>query len=153
MLLQRRKLAKSLIKDEADYVSKFNEFENLYREYPFDDCQKVGSLVIGLCDNKEFIYDRKCFDETIYVDFEGYKLPIPAGFKDVLTISIGANYMEPKIYPSDHGSVYFDPHVCYKQYLPKLRKDYSLFSRIKRAIFAKFGGSPLSELERQLYKL
>ena len=28
MLLQRRKLAKSLIKDEADYVSKFNEFEN-----------------------------------------------------------------------------------------------------------------------------
>ena len=153
MLLQRRKLAKSLIKDEADYVSKFNEFENLYREYPFDDCQKVGSLVIGLCDNKEFIYDRKCFDETIYVDFEGYKLPIPAGFKDVLTISIGANYMEPKIYPSDQGSVYFDPHVCYKQYLPKLRKDYSLFSRIKRAIFAKFGGSPLSELERELYKL
>lgn len=153
MLLQRRKIAKSLIKDEADYVSKFNEFENLYRKYPFDDCQKVGSLVIGLCDNKEYIYDRKWFDKTLYVDFEGYKLPIPAGFKEVLTISIGSNYMEPKIYPSDHGSVYFDPHVCYKQYLPKLRKDYSLFSRIKRAIFAKFGCSPLSKLERELYKL
>ena len=153
MLLQRRKLAKSLIKDEADYVSKFNEFENLYREYPFDDCQKVGSLVIGLCDNKEFIYDRKCFDETIYVDFEGYKLPIPVGYEKILNVYFGDNYMEPKIYPSDHGSVYFDPHVCYKQYLPKLRKDYRLFSRIKRAIFAKFGGSPLSELERELYKL
>ena len=61
--------------------------------------------------------------------------------------------MEPKIYPSDHGSVYFDPHVCYKQYLPKLRKDYSLFSRIKRAIFSKFGGSQFSKIERELYKL
>lgn len=95
---------------------------------------KVGSLVIGLCDNKEFIYNRKCFDETIYVDFEGYKLPIPVGYEKILNVYFGDNCMEPKIYPSDHGSVYFDPHVCYKQYLPKLRKDYSLFSRIKRAI-------------------
>ena len=153
LLLQRRKIAKSLIKDEADYVSKFNEFENLYRKYPFDDCQKVGSLVIGLCNNKEHIFDRKSFDETIYVDFEGYKLPIPIGYKNILERYFGPDYMTPKVYPSAHGYVYYDTEKSYLEYLVPLRKDYSLLSRIKRAICAKFGGSPLSKLERELYKL
>lgn len=153
MLLQRRKLAKSLIKDEADYVSKFNEFENLYREYPFDDCQKVGSLVIGLCDNKEYIFSKSDFSDTLYVDFCGYKLPIPIGYKNILERYFGPDYMTPKVYPGDHGYVYYDTEKSYLEYLVPLRKDYSLFSRIKRAIFAKFGGSPLSELERELYKL
>ena len=61
--------------------------------------------------------------------------------------------MTPKVYPGDHGYVYYDTEKSYLEYLVSLRKEYSLFSRIKRAIFAKFGGSPLSELERELYKL
>ena len=153
MLLQRRKIAKSLIKDESDYVSKFNEFENLFRKYSINDNSLLGSLALGLCDNKEYIFSKSDFSDTLYVDFCGYKLPIPIGYKNILERYFGPDYMTPKVYPGDHGYVYYDTEKSYLEYLVPLRKDYSLFSRIKRAIFAKFGGSPLSELERELYKL
>ena len=113
----------------------------------------LGSLALGLCDNRDYIYPKSDFSDTLYVDFCGYKLPIPVGYKNVLERSFGLDYMTPKVYPGDHGYVYFDTEKSYKEYLSPLRKDYSLFSRIKRAIFSKFGGSPFSKLERELYKL
>ena len=153
MLRQRRKTAKRFIGSVKDYAIAFKAFEDNFRKHPYDECQKVGSLLIGLPDRRMFIFERSWYDRTAYLTFEGREYPCPAEYGKALEVLIGPDYMTPKQYPSDHGAVYFDPDRDYREYLPRLRADYSLPKRLFRAASSKFGSDGLSPLERELYTL
>lgn len=66
--------------------------------------------------------ERRAYDETIYVDFEYMKLPIPAGYDQILKIFYG-DYMTPSPEPSMHGSVIFDPETPADIKIKELRKN------------------------------
>lgn len=153
MLLKRRKLAKQVIKDQIEYIKKYEEYQQLFKKYDFDKCEKVGITSFLYVDGKRALYDRKDYDETIYVDFENLKLPVPIGYKHVLEMYFGEDYMIPKQIPSGHGSVYFDSNKSYKYYIPILRRQYSFVSRVIRAVMSWFTKNNLSSLEKKLYKL
>ena len=153
MLLKRRKLAKTLIKDPHDYVKKYSEFENLFKEIDFDSCQKVGLLSFGFAYEQKFIFSKSCFDSTLYVPFEDKTLPIPCGYDEILKTYFGNDYMTPRMLPSLHGQTYYDPERSYTYYLPVLRKQYSLLSRLFRAIKSLYTHDSLTPLEKELYKL
>lgn len=153
MLLKRRKLAKSLIKDPHDYVKKYSEFENLFKEIDFDSCQKVGLLSFGFAYEQKFIFSKSCFDRTLYVPFEDKTLPIPCGYDEILKTYYGDDYITPRIVPTAHGQTYYDPERSYTYYLPVLRKQYSLLNRIFRAIKSLYTHDSLTPLEKELYKL
>ena len=153
MLLERRRTAKSLIKNAAEYQSTFKKFEDNFRRYKTSDCKKIGSLLIGLPDRRYFIFDKKNYEDPAELEFEGYKFPCPSGVHEVLDVLIGKDHMTPKKYPSDHGAVYYDPMRPYGEYLQALRKDFSLARRIQRALMGRLGLPMQSALERELLRL
>lgn len=153
MLLKRRKQAKTLIKDQNEYVKKYKEYQNMFRKTDFDISDKVGLISFDYASGNSVVYDRADYSDSILVDFENMKLPAPIGYKNVLRTYFGEDYMIPKQLPSDHGSVYFDPDNSYKKYIPILRRQYSLLSRIYRVIKSMFTHNYLTKLERNLYKM
>lgn len=153
MLLKRRKRAKELIKDQNEYIKQYEAYQSLFRKNDFDLCNKVGVISVGFASSKSVFYDRAYFSDSIMVDFENLKLPVPIGYKNVLKTYFGDDYMTPKQLPSEHGPVYFDPEKSYKYYLPLLRRQYSLLSRVYRLIKSIFTHKYLTKLERDLYKL
>ena len=153
MLLKRRKLAKTLIKDPHDYVKKYSEFENLFKEIDFDSCKKVGPLSFYFSCESKVLFSKSCFDSTLYVSFEDKTLPIPCGYDEILKTYFGNDYMTPRMLPSLHGQTYYDPERSYTYYLPVLRKQYSLLSRLFRAIKSLYTHDSLTPLEKELYKL
>ena len=152
-LKQRRKIAKSIIKNQKEYAATFNRVEDNFRQYLPSSCNCVGSLMFSLYLNRIYVMDRGFYDDVIYLDFEGYKFPCPCKPHEVLDVIIGKDHMVPKQCPSNHGAVYFDPDRPYTDYLERLRADYSFIKRANRAIVGKITGDTLSELEHELIKL
>lgn len=66
--------------------------ENLLSKYPYNKSTYVG-VTACLYINKGDRYKKKCVDKSIDVDFEGHKLPIPAGYDEILT-NIYGDYMK-----------------------------------------------------------
>ena len=88
---------------------------------------------------EKIVWDKKIFEETVYLPFEHLKVPAPKDYDAFLRESFGPNYMTPVKAPSMHGSVVFDTERSYVELLPKVRKEYrnSAFRRLKEKIFKK----------------
>ena len=60
-----------------------------------------------------------CFDEVVYVDFEGYRMPIPKGYDEVLRAGYG-DYMqlppEHKRKPATNNLIFYDLEHSYLDY-------------------------------------
>ena len=67
-------------------------FQNWLMQKDFDKCQNVGWTLSSLR-YPRFIYKRKWFDETMYVDFENMKVPVPIGINQILEMEYG-DYMK-----------------------------------------------------------
>lgn len=66
--------------------------EKLHSKYQYDKANYVG-VTACLYINKGDRYKKECVDKSIDIDFEGYKLPIPAGYDEILT-NIYGDYMK-----------------------------------------------------------
>ena len=53
------------------------------------------------------IFNKEWFAETVYMEFEGIKLPCPKYYKEVLTSEFGEDFMTPKMIPGDHEYPYY----------------------------------------------
>ncbi len=87
------KAAKPFVKDKnRPYRAQQRMIQKHNRKHPLAECDYVTTLVNG-----EFyrISPRKCFDERILLDFEGYTFWAPAGYDEWLKILYGDNYMTP----------------------------------------------------------
>ena len=60
--------------------------EKQISKYKFEDCEYVRYLACAL-------RPRKAFDKAVYVDFEGYPMPVPAGYDEFLRAEYG-DYMK-----------------------------------------------------------
>ena len=89
--------------------------EKYQKKYSFYDSEFVR---FSNCN----IQKRNSFDKLIYVDFEGYKMPIPKDYNDVLTRSYG-DYMqlppENEMYPITDGLAFYDLDNSYLNYKGK----------------------------------
>lgn len=68
------------------------------------------------------VMPSRCYNKTKYVDFEGYKMPIPEGYHEILTADYG-DYMqfppEDKRVPLTHNLVFYDLDHSYLNYKGK----------------------------------
>lgn len=62
---------------------------------------------------KEPIRDVACYEETLWMDFEGVKMPVPVGYERILKAKYG-DYMVHVKDASYHGRYRFDPDRSYK---------------------------------------
>ena len=86
--------------------------ENRIKKYPFDGCKYVRYLSCA-------IRPRECFNDVKYVDFEGYKMPIPIGYDAMLRAAYG-DYMQlppiDKRKPATANLVFYDLDHSYLDY-------------------------------------
>ena len=107
------------ITDKNRYrIAKFAE--KRMTKYKIADCEKITEL----CAWYQYMvneYPKSAFEEQLYVDFEGYKLPIPVGYDDYLKMAFG-DYM--KLPPVEsqvakHDLVYYNLDEGYEKFKGK----------------------------------
>ncbi len=107
------------ITDKNRYrIAKFAERK--MSKYKIEDCDKITEL----CAWYQYMvneYPKSAFESQLYVDFEGYKLPIPVGYDDYLKMAFG-DYMQ--LPPKDkqvakHDLVYYNLEEGYKKFKGK----------------------------------
>ena len=62
--------------------------------------------------NPAIKFSKKCFEKTVYLDFDMAKVPCPEGYDEVLTAMYGPNYMTPRKWTAAHDYPYYkDAHA------------------------------------------
>lgn len=96
----------------------FRRFETLCSKYTVSESELVSYLTFSF-DKKSF-RNKHCYDNTIYLDFESLRIPVPADYHQVLIGDFGEDYMTPKHLPTVHGAVVFDTERSYKEILKEM---------------------------------
>lgn len=100
-------------------LARINEIATMYND---PSTKYVGQLVNTVYSFDREMFLRESFDNTIYADFEGLKLPIPAGYDQILKTTYG-DYME---FPpaekrgSWHEMAYLDPDMSFSDYMKSI---------------------------------
>ncbi len=94
--------------------------ERRMTKYKWEDCDEVTEL-IGSLRGMRFRHPKADFDNIIYKEFEGYLVPVMAGYDRYLKLLWG-DYM--KLPPlrervAKHDTVFIDMHNSYKMYKGK----------------------------------
>jgi len=102
--------------------------EKQMSKYSWDECDKVTEL-IGSVKGMLLEHPKEWFSSQVWVDFEGHKVPVMAGYHEYLTLIFG-NYMErPPVEQQKpkHELEFVDmdrPYTFYKgvKYFPRAQK-------------------------------
>ena len=102
------------------YQKKYREIEDMLRSVDYDTSEKVSTVLIADNSAEELYWDRKDFDEIVYMDFENIKIPVPKGYDNNLKTIYG-NYMEfpPLDKRGDKHNIEYEPEIPYKEYCSK----------------------------------
>ena len=111
----------------------FEPVEQLYRQHSWDDSSHVAQLGI---DGLRYIFPKHIFEETLWMDFEQLKVPVPGGYDKFLRLQYGDDYMTPVQVDTNHGQLVIDTSRSYRELLPEVRREYrmSMFTRLKKKL-------------------
>lgn len=103
------------------WVPIYQEAEDLLRAARWEDSRYVAELGFS---GDDILFDKHIFDETLWMDFEHIRVPVPKGYDLFLRTQYGDDYMTPQRDPSYHGDLVFDLKRSYQEVLPEVRKMY-----------------------------
>lgn len=108
------------------YKRAFALYESMFRMIDADKCKRISPVAYKYS-NRRRIRNREDYNDVVYIDFEGLKMPAPNGIHGALVCYFGEDYMTPKKLPTMHGFKYFDPYKSYKQVEKELVDNPKLF--------------------------
>lgn len=117
--LEQRKIDKEI--DSVGYEGYYRNYEAMFRSNSITKCKYLTLLSSFPLD---WSFDKHIFDDTLFVDFENIKVPIPIGYDKYLKLIFGDDYMIPKRISTYHGEVIFDTEHSYIDTLPAIRKEW-----------------------------
>lgn len=100
----------------------FETYEEIHRiasQYRNVNTNHVAMMVNTVYPYHKLVFNKKDFDDVLYVEFENVKLPIPIGYDNILQTLYG-NYMNfPPVEQRGnwHTGMYIDPDKPYTEYL------------------------------------
>lgn len=102
----------------------YKEIHKIASMHENEDTPYVGTMIITVVDFKRKLLRSKNFNEVVYKDFEGYKVPIPSGYEDVLKTEYGSYLELPPLEERGlwHSGTIFDVNKPYTYYLKNLSK-------------------------------
>ena len=132
--LEQRKIDKEI--DSIGFENYYRNYESMFRANSISKCQYLTLLSSFPLD---WSFDKHIFDDTLFVDFENIKVPIPIGYDKYLKLVFGEDYMIPKRISSYHGEVIFDTEKSYIETLPSIRKEWRKngFRRVLKRFFGR----------------
>lgn len=76
--------------------------------YPGDDAEELEYIILDLAKKeKRYKYKPEWYAESIDVPFENIRIPIPAGYVEVLRVLFGDDYMIPQKGGADHDYPFY----------------------------------------------
>ena len=105
--------------DKVGFINYYKAYEDMFRKQPVKESLYVTKL--SAFKTKYSGINKHFFDETIWMDFENIKVPVPKEYDSYLRMMYGDNYMTPLQAMSLHGEVFFDTEHSYQDYLPSHR--------------------------------
>lgn len=93
----------------------YKKFENICARYNGKKTKLIGVVGVFHFREKDIKY-MEDYEEAKYVDFEFVKMPIPVRYDHALRTYFG-DYMVMKEIPSNHGGLFLDPNISYKEYI------------------------------------
>ena len=107
---------------------KYKDLSKLYSQLEmtakrFSDSDYVDVIEYRQNPDNVLLFERKWFQESIQMEFEGFSFPVPKDYDKVLSLHFGSDYMTPRQLPSDHGRtmhVLFDTDRSYLEVLKEL---------------------------------
>ena len=109
-------------------VSKVYSYKDAYRKFE-EECRRYNDIPTKYVAKISYepygmkMYDlRSEFEDTVYLDFEMLKMPVPKGYKLHLRRQFG-DYHKFVIGTSDHGELILDPDTPYKEWIRKYREN------------------------------
>ncbi len=100
----------------------YSWFENSFRKVKISDNRMVSSNMFNFFNLKKIIRDKHVYDDTIMMDFEWIKMPVPKGYDSILRTQYG-EYMTPVKAPTIHGgTIILDAERPYTEVLAELRQ-------------------------------
>lgn len=99
----------------------YGSYNQILKEDSIRDCERMALQMFRPEEYETFCHRTSCYDDTLWVDFEYIKLPIPKGYDEVLKDQYG-EYMTPIKCPTLHGYVFFDCDKDYRDTIADLKK-------------------------------
>lgn len=109
----RKLLYGTIFKKEANYTKCYIQREQLFQKY--NECQTTKYVETPFS-REQYTYDKKIYDDVVWLDFEWFKIPVPIGYEQYLDKTYG-DWHSFEIGKNAHGEVFFDPEKSYKMYV------------------------------------
>ena len=110
MLVKLENLLGIEINREADIKEQLlNLYDQLVQIYNDDDSQYVSTIAFHA--KKRAYLPKKAFGDIIYMDFENIKIPVPAGYDEVLRERYG-DYITPKKIEGGHDYPFYKDQIA-----------------------------------------
>lgn len=95
-----------------DALKKVQTISQRYRDVNTQFVASTAAVVYGY---EKLVYNIEDFSKAIYVEFEGYKFPIPCGWNRILKICYGDYMQMPPLEKRGgwHGEMWYDPDKSY----------------------------------------
>lgn len=117
--LDRQRISEYTGRNPLDIYEEIHRLASQYKDKETDHCAQIVNTVYPLVRNT---FHKEDFKQTVLMDFDGYKFPVPIGYDRILTCTYG-NYMEfpPKEQRGQwHTGVFIDPDKPYEFYINQL---------------------------------
>lgn len=109
----------------VDPLKTYEEIFRLTGEYQDDICEYVAHDSCTIAPYSHAVYPAEDFNEQVFVEVEGFELPIPSGYNRVLSIMYGDYMKFPPIEDRGawHSGTTFNPDVPYDVFLKSINND------------------------------
>lgn len=103
------------LKNTLDYDKWYEKYEEECKLYNEEKTLKVAKFFcIPFCRGQ--IWYREDFSDSIRMPFEMMEINVPIGYKRIMDIFFGDDWETPKMIPTVHSEVLFDPYNSYNDY-------------------------------------
>lgn len=94
----------------------YNEIQEIAMKYRDINTEYVNTMVLTAYKYDTLIYKREWFDDILYKDFEGIKVPVPKSYDEALRAQYGDYMQLPPVEKRgiEHLSIYFEPDAKFE---------------------------------------
>lgn len=102
---------------KSGFINMYRAIEDRLRLADMDTARNWANISFS---GSRLLFDRHLFDDTVWMDFEDIKVPMPADYDLYLRISYGDDYMTPRQDPTEHGELVVSTTRSWREVAPEV---------------------------------